>query len=48
MGLVDMIKDQLTKQVDKHGDKVAKGMNKTGEVVKKKAQRRKGGPESQR
>lgn len=37
MGIMDMIKSQLTKQVDKHGDKVAKGMNKAGDMVAKKA-----------
>ena len=37
MGLKDTIKSQLNKQVDKHGDKVAKGMTKAADVVSKKA-----------
>jgi hypothetical protein len=47
MGIMDIVKDQLVKQLDKHGDKVAKGMNKAGDVVGKKAEearaRRRGG-----
>ena len=47
MGLKDTIKSQLSKQVDKHGDKVAKGMTKAADVVSKKAGKgREGGDET--
>ena len=37
MGLKDTIKSQLSKQEDKHGHKVTKGMTKAADVVSKKA-----------
>ena len=41
MGIMDMVKGQVTKLVDQHGDKVAKGMNKAGDAVAKRANKNK-------
>ena len=47
MGIMDIVKTQVTKLVDQHGDKVAKGMNKAGDAVAKRANKNKqqGGPD---
>lgn len=36
MGFLDNAKDKLTKAVDQHGDKIAKGLDKAGEFADKK------------
>lgn len=36
MGFLDKAKAQLTKAVDQHGDKIAKGMDKAAAAVDKK------------
>lgn len=36
MGFLDNAKDKLTKAVDQHGDKIAKGLDKAGELADKK------------
>ena len=36
MGFLDNAKKQLTKAVDQHGDKIAKGADKLGETINEK------------
>jgi hypothetical protein len=36
MGFLDNAKDKLTKAVDQHGDKIAQGLDKAGELADKK------------
>jgi antitoxin protein of toxin-antitoxin system len=36
MGFLDKAKKQLTKVVDEHGDQIAKGLDKAGELADKK------------
>ena len=36
MGFLDKAKQQLTKAVDQHGDKIAEGMDKAADAIDKK------------
>jgi hypothetical protein len=38
MGMFDNLKKKATKAVDEHGDQIAKGLDKAGELADKKTQ----------